>query len=55
MENIKQINHDIRNYKLLSNSQIDSLKEISKKELIEIIKLYNESQQILNEFLNELD
>lgn len=49
----KQINHDIRNYKLLKEIHFKYMESLSKEELIKIIILYNEVQENLNNLFND--
>lgn len=50
---IKEITHDLRNMKVLTNEQINFIFDLSNSEKNDIIKLYNEVFKYINVLLDD--
>jgi len=50
---IKEITHDLRNMKVLTNEQISFIFDLSNNEKNDIIKLYNEVFKYINVLLDD--
>lgn len=53
MNELDIIKHDIRNYKELTNKQINFILNISNSDKDKVIILYNEMMKYINDILNE--